>query len=611
MAPFAAVFCSVMLNLFFLLIATETNSNYSLNSTMFPEQNDTFNSSDIYTTTQFTQFESTTLITTLSSTKPPAPVLPADPMPLSGRLPTPLTSVAVLCPCDEHKDMCDMNCCCDSECGSEVALFTGCSVHTVRGSEKLCNRDVASYSLRTTIDGYSELQSSVQNEKNYDVFCIYFQNRVEGFAHPSPALPTDRNFDSLFKQFTSFTFSSQGSSQVSTTEPQVVSGYQYGDVMELAVGGGQRGVFFLPASGVTADCVDTSPAAFLKEQSSKCSRRVNLQQDCERLPALNMDTYTNVQLFSGKTTNAALVPVEVVSVVLQSLKGTQTEVQFSDGQNLLPVLLSPGLCANIVLKVQYMVKYNPAGEIVSVTVSLVLGFVQEAPLPLGQTFQIKYFQENEPEVTVHFSGNPGYVVGLPLVSGQKTMEGLSRSSNPEDTLSLLQSSVDQDCLWGPQLRSPVLFGLDSVSGCTIRLEDTTNCSLISQVLLDVLRGPNYPQFVASFGNSPLNKPLDWVPIKREFNPQESQSCTIPLSLHLEIEWTKYGTLVNPQSQIVTVNEIIRTNTSQLALLSGGSSIISITNSVAFIPVSAPASPGYRAMPTINAKLPFDFFFPFV
>lgn len=46
-----------------------------------------------------------------------------------------------------------------------------------------------------------------------------------------------------------------------------------------------------------------------------------------------------------------LVPVEVVSVVLQSLKGTQTEVQFSDGQNLLPVLLSPGLCANIVLKV--------------------------------------------------------------------------------------------------------------------------------------------------------------------------------------------------------------------------------------------------------------------
>lgn len=49
--------------------------------------------------------------------------------------------------------------------------------------------------------------------------------------------------------------------------------------------------------------------------------------------------------------------------------------------------------------------------------------------------------------------------------------------------------------------------------CTCRLEDAANCSLVSQVLLDVLRGPNYPQYVASFGNSPLENPLDWVQIQ--------------------------------------------------------------------------------------------------
>lgn len=48
-----------------------------------------------------------------------------------------------------------------------------------------------------------------------------------------------------------------------------------------------------------------------------------------------------------------------------------------------------------------------------------------------------------------------------------------------------------------------------------------------------------------------------------------------------------------------------------ALLSGGSDILPIRTSVAFVAVSAAASPGYRAMPTINAKLPADFFFPFV
>ena len=48
-----------------------------------------------------------------------------------------------------------------------------------------------------------------------------------------------------------------------------------------------------------------------------------------------------------------------------------------------------------------------------------------------------------------------------------------------------------------------------------------------------------------------------------------------------------------------------------ALLSGGSSILTVSMSVAFIPVSAAALPGYNAMPTIDAKLPYDFFSPFV
>lgn len=46
-----------------------------------------------------------------------------------------------------------------------------------------------------------------------------------------------------------------------------------------------------------------------------------------------------------------VVPVEVASVVLQSVDGTQTELQISGGENLNPLLLNPTLCANVVLKV--------------------------------------------------------------------------------------------------------------------------------------------------------------------------------------------------------------------------------------------------------------------
>ncbi|XP_068570287.1 tectonic-1 isoform X2 [Cebidichthys violaceus] len=617
MAVSAAVFWSTsnLLCLFLLYTAVTTHENatgYSLNTT-YCDQNVTNNVTDNYTTTQPTDFYSTTQTTPRhnSTEEPIQPTSPAEPLPVSGRLLTPVTKVGSLCPCDEHKDVCDINCCCDRACSEEVALFTGCSVDTVSGKKQLCSNDVATYSLGSTIDGYSELQSSVRKEANYDVFCIHSQNRADGLSHPSPALPTDSNFDSLFKEFTSFSFGSENGGPVTPAELQALSGYQCGDVMVTAGESGQRGMFWLPAPCVTADCVDTNPAAFLKDQSSRCSRRVVLKQDCGSLLALSMDTYTDIRLFAGKTQDAALVPVEVASVVLQSVDGTQTELMISGGKNLNPLLLNPTVCANVVLKVAYVTKYNPAGEIVNVTVSLVLGFVREAALSLEQEFHITFLQEDGEEAAIHYSGNPGYVVGLSLVSGTRTAEGIARSIDPRDTVSLLHSAEDQDCLQGPHKRSPVLFGLDSVSGCTLRLQDAANCSLVLQVLLDVLRGPNHANFVASFGNSPLDHPLDWVPIESNFNPVEAQSCSIPLSLHLQIEWTKYGLLMNPQAQIVSIKEVIQTNTTSLDILSGGSSILSIRSSVAFVPVSAAALPGSRGTPTINAKLPFDFFFPFV
>ncbi|MEQ2176705.1 hypothetical protein GOODEAATRI_030740, partial [Goodea atripinnis] len=87
-----------------------------------------------------------------------------------------------------------------------------------------------------------------------------------------------------------------------------------------------------------------------------------------------------------------VVPVDVASVILQSTEGTQTELAVSDGVNLLPVLITPTLCANVVLKVVYVIKYNSAGEVENGSVSLVLGFISEAEVSLQQEFQVMYIQ---------------------------------------------------------------------------------------------------------------------------------------------------------------------------------------------------------------------------
>lgn len=77
------------------------------------------------------------------------------------------------------------------------------------------------------------------------------------------------------------------------------------------------------------------------------------------------------------------------------------------------------------------------------------------------------------------------------------------------------------------------------------------------------------------------------------------------SIYSRKKTASYSVVDEAQRIICTVCILTQT------LLSRGSGILPIRSSVAFIPVSAAALPGYRATPTINAKLPFDFFFPFV
>lgn len=50
------------------------------------------------------------------------------------------------------------------------------SFYIFSGNKQFCSWDVASYSLGSTTDGYSILQSTVGRESNSDVFCIQSQN---------------------------------------------------------------------------------------------------------------------------------------------------------------------------------------------------------------------------------------------------------------------------------------------------------------------------------------------------------------------------------------------------------------------------------------------------
>ncbi|KAA8589195.1 hypothetical protein FQN60_010540, partial [Etheostoma spectabile] len=119
---------------FTAVTTSENTTSYDFNTT-FGDRDVTYNATDNDAATQPTQFYSTapTAPTEPTAPSPSGAVEPLQPsLAVSGRLLSPATDVGRLCPCDERQDVCDINCCCDPACTDEVALFTGCSVDTVR-----------------------------------------------------------------------------------------------------------------------------------------------------------------------------------------------------------------------------------------------------------------------------------------------------------------------------------------------------------------------------------------------------------------------------------------------------------------------------------------------
>ncbi|NXP48748.1 TECT1 protein, partial [Heliornis fulica] len=532
--------------------------------------------------------------------------------------PAPVTDVAKLCVCDLLVAQCDVNCCCDPDCNAaDFSLFTTCSVPVVTGDSHLCSQKAATYSLDVEANPPERIFKLI-DQVNPSVFCIHATNYEQALSFPSPEIPTSENFDQLLKRFGSAAFSAEPDSWDAITDAQNPSDanetyrYKYGVPVQTV------DMFLrLPSPVVSSWCSDMNPAGFLVNQATKCTRSISVEK-CGDVEAVSMLFYLNSSILTVPK-SSQMVNVTVHSVTFQSLNGTRTLLNGSDVLRL-PMVLDE-LCVNIVLGVSYHITYTDTGEIIEAAASFVLGAINKEALSIQQSFEISFTQVDTKPVPL--SGNPGYVVGLPVRAGFRpqgypfpVLAALFLNSNKYNQLTILQSASNQDCLAAQGARAPVLFGYNIISGCKLRITAAMKCQPLTQTLLDLLKGQNFPEYVASFGNSQAQDVLEWVPITHLYISEQITSntfqspCQIPVLLEIEVKWTKYGSLVNPQARIVNVTASI-TTTALRPLPSGRERIIPVTSSVVFTEVSSPAEPGYKAWPTINIKLPFDFFFPFV
>ncbi|XP_039735367.1 tectonic-1 isoform X1 [Pteropus medius] len=562
---------------------------------------------------------------------PKPPNTPRAPEPSSGPRPTPVTDVAALCVCDLFPVQCDVNCCCDPDCSSmDFSVFSACSVPVVTGDSQFCSQKAAIYSLNFTANPPQRIFKLV-DQLNPSIFCIHITNYKPALSFINPEVPDENNFDKLIKSSDGFSWNAESDVSITAeSDTPNTSKYEYGVPLQTS-----DSFLRFPSPLTSSLCSDNNPAAFLVNQAVKCTRRINVGQ-CEEIEALSMAYYSSPKILrvpnsvtegtpkpsrvlvriAGPLPGAVCpvwkVPITVQSIVIQSINKTLTRLEDTD--TLKQALVEAGavkICTKVVLEVKYSLTYTDAGEITKAHLSVLLGTISNAVVPLQQTFEIHFIQQSTKPVPL--SGNPGYVVGLPLAAGFRppTGSGIIQTMNRYGQLTVLRSTAEQDCLAIEGIRTPVLFGYNMQSGCKLRLTRATTCLLVAEKMKSLLRGQGFPDFVAPFGNSRAQDVLDWVPV--HFVTQASHvkdSCQLPVALVIEVKWTKYGSLLNPQAKIVNVTANL-ISSSFPETNSGNERTISIFTAVTFVDVSAPAEAGFRARPTINAKLPFNFFFPFV
>eukprot|EP00076_Gallus_gallus_P022915 XP_015144470.1 tectonic-3 isoform X1 [Gallus gallus] len=327
---------------------------------------------------------------------------------------------------------------------------------------------------------------------------------------------------------------------------------------------------------------------FLESKSTSCTRIfTNLSGSCVSDPALNAASYYR---------DFSVLKVPINDTIAESMKVRISPI----GPPGAPYM-EDNVCNNAVSEVIYEIEFNGTYGIQSVSVRFkVTSISGSSGFSLQQQhFTLRFWTRMLPH-TLPRSGNPGYITGAPL---------LIANDSAVQHMSILQSEGDGSC--SQFLRHTVRFGSNTRTGCKLRLTqmEESNCSYIQLKLYKAFQGMNQAEDLAIIGSARSTQEEEWVTILIQNCSVQIKSCSsccmIPVTLDIQILWTKMGLLSNPQAQIVGVRYFYQCQ--PLKSLSTG--MVPLTTVVTFTDMTEWPEPP-RGLPKVHWKLPFDFFFPF-
>eukprot|EP00051_Salpingoeca_urceolata_P006706 m.88748 g.88748 ORF g.88748 m.88748 type:complete len:559 (-) comp14953_c0_seq3:101-1777(-) len=523
------------------------------------------------------------------------------------------------CTCNLLPDNCDANCCCDPDCtAADKEAFTVCLVPPT-ASRRMCVYD----------DWVVTDNTQLRTERtNNNLFCVFTDNNEDRNFYTVPTEPSSAaEIDSILAHTNSYGFASTSSGSSSTAEARAF--YQLGDVIQTQLSSnGINGSLVLPQPGLSGNCNDFSTAEFLVDKSGSCVRTVatTLAAICETDPSFRASTYGNLTVAAAPDRSTFL-----------DLAVTDTTGNCPAGSTISciaePVFeVGSGACLNIVSEVVYTVTYDDA-KVSAVELTIQLQNITTSD-PILQTFTIKFVgpatasaaSASSPGLdTFPRSGNPGYIIGKPVLAGVLINQTIELDSNPSRWLSLVRSSADGSC--DSNTRESVAFGNNVATSCALPVTLSTfdDCAALRATTVRQLGVPAATH-VGQYGSSSQQVLSDWVTILDRDTIQPSGStlatpgaCTnILTGVHLTLLTARIGSLENPQNTIIGARytfsyQTIRFLCSGPFCLPGSEALtqaVQLSQTATFVDASAAPEAEVRPSPELARKLPEDFFHPF-
>ncbi|NWH56074.1 TECT2 protein, partial [Geococcyx californianus] len=447
------------------------------------------------------------------------------------------------CPCDLTAGACDVRCCCDPECTPDLKqLFSESCFTGVFGGDVNPPFDHLCSSQSTEYNPYWFPFLCVQSSLNNTPFLGYFYH---GFTS-TPRIPP-------FKI------------PLQTSPGRLFTGYGQGDPIMTE----ENDYFTVPQQSVTGQCVGNAPVAFLQSFDVKCpTDRASYKEGLPHDVQINSGTGDFIQQ----------------NVIYRTVTDMGRFITKSGSLHFAEVL-----CQNVTFAEHYTFIWEDK-NIEQINVTVFLGSLCDGEI-LTQRFTVQFLSLKSINATELFE-NPGYQVGKPVRAANMNASDTSGSLN----------------IWQPAGRSlcttatstPVLFGVDSLSGCILEVDINEDCSLLRGSVTETLNSLIQATHVGKRDNSNYSDLNDWVEIIR-LNPFNSDTnvstgnvkgiCPdIPANLNIRIIFADVGAVQGtPQEQILAVQISYSTVIWKFQcglICENSASFLPITASVQFIKVPA-------------------------